>query len=203
MLVVVFLFLLNSFALVWKRRSLRWALFALCAGVAGFLLLPLGPEKDRAPLRELYSKAMIAYTGSPYVWGGEGRLGIDCSGLVRRGLEDALVEHGLLTLNPYWIRKGIFIWWHDTTAQALGDGTAGVTHKLTECQSLNRLAPALIRPGDLAVSPRGIHVMAYLGNGAWIGADPTEARVTKFTIPEKKNGYFSIPMTIVRWNMLE
>lgn len=203
MLAALFLFLINSFALVWRRRTFRWALFALIAGVAGFLLLPLGPEKDRATLRELYGQALASYTGCPYVWGGEGRLGIDCSGLVRRGLEDALVYHGMRTLNPYWIRKGISIWWRDATAQALGDGMGGLTRKITECQSLNHLDPTRVRAGDLAVTPRGIHVMAYLGDGVWIGADPTEGRVTEFKIPEMKNGYFSMPMAIVRWSMLE
>lgn len=58
-------------------------------------------------------------------------------------------------------------------------------------------------PGDLAVTLSGIHVMAYLGDNTWIGADPGEGRVTQFTVPDKKNSYFATPMRIVRWTALE
>jgi hypothetical protein len=58
-------------------------------------------------------------------------------------------------------------------------------------------------PGDLAVTTSGDHVLAYLGEKEWIAADPGERKVTKFTIPEKKNAYFYTPMRIVRWRILE
>jgi hypothetical protein len=61
---------------------------------------------------------------------------------------------------------------------------------------------ALILPGDMAVTKGGIHVMAYLGNNQWIGADPGAMKVTVFTTPNPTSGWFSCPMNIVRWSML-
>ena len=45
--------------------------------------------------------------------------------------------------------------------------------------------------------------MAYLANKREITADPGERKVAIFKIPEKKNPYFSTPMNIVRWQVLE
>lgn len=202
LLMVMVLLVVDSLVLVWTRRTLRWGLLAFCAVAMGFILFPSGPGKDLADLRALYRKALLSYSGCPYVWGGEGRFGIDCSGLVRRGLEDAFVTHGFCTLNPYWIRQGISLWWHDATAQVLGQGYGGRTREVTGGQKLNELDPSLLMPGDLAVTMSGIHVMAYLGDKTWIGADPEEERVTTFAVPNK-NGYFSSPMRIMRWTVLD
>lgn len=203
LLAVALLLLVKSIILVWRCRILRWGLLGLCALVGGFLLFPSGPGKGQpAVLRASYRAALTAYSGCPYVWGGEGRFGIDCSGLVRRGLEDAFVTHGFCTLNPYWIRQGISLWWHDATAQVLGQGYGGRTREVTGGQKLNELDHSLLMPGDLAVTMSGIHVMAYLGDKTWIGADPEEERVTTFAVPNK-NGYFSSPMRIMRWTVLD
>ena len=49
----------------------------------------------------------------------------------------------------------------------------------------------------------GGHVMAYVGDHVWAGADPMEQKVTLFTTPGEKNAYFSEPMNIMRWAVLE
>jgi hypothetical protein len=67
---------------------------------------------------------------------------------------------------------------------------------------LNKLDSALLLPGDIAVTTSGVHMMAYLGNNKWIGADPGEKRVAIFTIPETKNVWFFTPMNIMRWNKI-
>ncbi len=191
--------IVGSIVFSWKRRALRWTLLALYAVIAVFLFMPSSPrEGDAAALRSIYSKSMAGYTGVAYAWGGECATGIDCSGLVRRGLFDAFVSHGIRTFNPYWVREGISIWWNDATAEMLGKGAGGRTREITNCKTLNELDPAQLQPGDLAVTLSGIHVMAYLGNNVWIGADPGEQRVTQFTVPENKNGYFATPMRIVK-----
>lgn len=53
------------------------------------------------------------------------------------------------------------------------------------------------------MATNGTHIMAYLGNKQWIGADPGEGKVVRFLIPENGNFYFSVPMKIVRWTVLE
>lgn len=201
---VLCVIVVGSIVFSWKRRALRWSLLALYAVIAVFLFMPSSPrEGDASALRSIYSKSMAGYTGVAYTWGGECATGIDCSGLVRRGLFDAFVSHGIRTLNPYWVRQGFSIWWSDATAEMLGEGTGGRTREITTCKTLNELDPAQLQPGDLAVTLSGIHVMAYLGDNVWIGADPGEQRVAQFTVPEKKNGYFATPMRIVRWTALE
>ena len=37
-----------------------------------------------------------------------------------------------------------------------------------------------LRPGDLAVTEDGVHVMAFLGDQRWIEADPDAKRVLEF-----------------------
>jgi NlpC/P60 family len=200
---VGFLILAGAFYFSSKLRVLRWFLAALYVGVVVFLLLPLHRPVDRPALQADYCAALTAYTGCRYVWGGEGYMGIDCSGLVRKGMEDALATRGCFALDPALVRESISLYWHDTTAQAMGQGYAGRMRVVTECPSLNQLDYAKVRSGDLAVTAGGDHVLAYLGDKTWIAADPIAGRVTSFVIPEQKNPYFSMPMRIVRWQVLE
>jgi hypothetical protein len=44
--------------------------------------------------------------------------------------------------------------------------------------------------------------MAYVGDETWIAADPDVGKVAIFTIPERNNAYFSMPMRVVRWRIL-
>lgn len=198
--------LLSLCGLLFAIRKTRWqfrtALGLLVLAVL-FLALPASPPNNRDGLRTAYAEAMQSYLGCPYMWGGEGRFGIDCSGLVRRGMEDALVQQGLLHLNPFLVRQGLSLWWHDTTAREIGRGYVGRTHIVTNCRSLNELDHSLLRPGDMAVTTSGVHVMGYIGNKTWIAADPDAEKVVTFTIPEKDNAYFLSPMNIVRWRILE
>ena len=195
--------ILGSLILSWRRRAVFFALVGLYSSIGLFLLLPGHQPENLAEFHKPYIEAMAAYEGVQYVWGGENRLGIDCSGLVRKGLEDALLKNGILSLNPFLVRGAIDLWWNDTTASEIGRGYDGRTIHVTTCSSLNTLDPSSILPGDMAVTTSGIHVMAYLGNDKWIGADPGEMKVTIFTIPETKNGWFSSPMNIVRWNKIK
>ena len=59
----------------------------------------------RKTLRQKYVDSLVRYEGTKYVWDGENRLGIDCSGLVRKGLIDAAVRAGISTWNPRLIRR--------------------------------------------------------------------------------------------------
>ena len=200
---VGFLIVAGSLYYSGKVPVLRWLLVALYLGVALFLLLPLHKPVDRPALRIAYCHALKAYTGCRYVWGGEGYLGIDCSGLMRKGMEDALATRVWSTLNPALVRESVSLYWHDTSARVMGQGYAGRMRVVAACPSLNQLDYSLVAPGDMAVTQGGDHVMAYLGDKMWIAADPIAGRVTSFAIPEEKNPYFTTPMRIVRWRLLE
>lgn len=201
-LAVALFILLGSIVWVWKYKNGRWALLAVILGIVVFLVLPGKSTVDRDALRQAYREAMMGYEGTRYVWGGEGLFGIDCSGLVRKGLEDALMSQGFVSLNSRLIRESNALYWNDTTAKVIGEGYSGRTALVTTCPSLNTLDYSLLLPGDLAVTENGVHVMAYLGDKMWIAADPGEGKVTRFAIPEKENAYFSVPMRIVRWKIL-
>jgi hypothetical protein len=193
----------GSVLVTWKTKGIRWFLITIYGLVAVFLLLPSTIPENRENLRTNYCSALESYTGRPYVWGGEGYFGIDCSGFVRKGFEDALVKQGFLHFDPAMVRSGIWLYWHDTTAKVIGEAYGGRTYPVTTCSSLNALDYSLVLPGDLAVTEDGTHIMAYLGDQTWIAADPFEEKVTEFKIPEKKNVYFSTPMKIMRWTLLK
>jgi hypothetical protein len=78
--------------LLWKHRALRLGLFAVTILAAGFLMLPSRGSLPQDALRGEYLAALKRYEGVVYYWGGENRLGIDCSGLIRRGLIDAFLR---------------------------------------------------------------------------------------------------------------
>jgi hypothetical protein len=199
---IVALFILGgALIMVWKYCKVRWLVMGLYVAVAIFLIFP-GRQVNRAELRDAYGEAMKSYEGTRYVWGGESCTGIDCSGLIRKGWEDALMHEGILTFNSSLIRESNWLYWNDTTAKVMGEGYLGRTVPVATCSSLNTLDYTLVQPGDLAVTEDGSHIVAYLGNKTWIAADPGVGRVTTFTVPEKHNGYFWMPMQIVRWKIL-
>jgi hypothetical protein len=199
---VALLVLIGAVFFSWRNRVLSWLLIAFY-GLAGlFFVWPSHRPVDPPVLRSGYCAALKSYLGCRYVWGGQGYLGVDCSGLVQKGLMDALASRGLATLDPALMRESLSLYWHRTTANVIGKGYGGRTFTVTTCPNLNALDYSLLQPGDLAVTSGGDHLMAYLGSLTWIAADPGVGKVTMFTIPEQKNVYFFTPMRIVRWKIL-
>jgi hypothetical protein len=194
--------LIGSVIVFWNRPVLRWSLLGLYAAVALFLAWPSHRAVDRSSLQSKYCAALKSYLGCRYVWGGQGYFGIDCSGLMQKGMMDALATRGMSSLDPALLRNSFSLYWQRTTAMVIGQGFSGRTVPVTTCSSLNALDYSLVQPGDMAVTALGDHVMAYLGNRTWIAADPEVGKVTTFTIPEPKNAYFFTPMRIVRWKIL-
>jgi cell wall-associated NlpC family hydrolase len=187
--------------IVWKNRALRFAGLTITALTAVFLLLPARNQHDGDALRSGYVSGLLRYEGVRYFWGGESPKGIDCSGLIRRGLIDSLFLRGVRTLDGSLVRHALWIWWNDCTARELGEGH-GMTTPLIEAPSINALDPAQVSPGDIAVTANGLHIMAYLGGNRWIEADPMEQRVIIVSVPSKDNSWFHQPMKVVRWNIL-
>lgn len=161
-----------------------------------------GREYSRTKLREQYVTSLLTYDGAPYVWGGECKRGIDCSGLVRRGMIDANLQTGITAVNPALLRESFSLWWHDASAKAMMEEYRARTRVLFPAHSLNKLDYSKLQPGDFAVTSTGVHTLAYIGDKTWIEADPNPMRVIRVRVPTR-NAWFSMPVKVMRWRQLE
>ncbi len=187
---------------IWKRKSIRFLPFVIALIIIVFISIP-GRTGDKGRLRIQYVKCLVKYEGVRYIWGGETILGIDCSGLVRKGLIDALFQEGIKTLNSALIRNSLYLWWNDCSAKSLKEGYRNFATPLFDAESVNSIKLGQLEMGDIAVTSDGIHVLAYLGNNEWIEADPGIRKVIKAETPVKGNAWFDVRVKILRWNILK
>jgi cell wall-associated NlpC family hydrolase len=157
---------------------------------------------DRAALRTAYLSNLKSYVGTRYIWGGENRIGIDCSGLPRKSLRMALLSCGLKTGNGGAMRAYAEQWWFDASAKALSQGYRGYTIPLHVSGKIQTLDYSTFEPGDLAVTSNGVHVMVYIGGDLWIQADPGIGKVAVLNGRTDANHWFKVPVTMHRWSVL-
>jgi hypothetical protein len=185
----------------WQRVPVRIAGIVITLLFSSLLILP-GRSADVAALRGDYLQAMRGYEGTRYVWGGENRQGIDCSGLIREGLIQANLQQGVMRFNPALVRQGLAMWWFDLSAMALRDGERGWTTRLFQAESINAIDLSRLLAGDLAATADGVHILAYVGDNKWIEADPGVLKVITVSVPEVANYWFNVPVYTLRWRQL-
>ena len=191
----------GALALWWQVKWIRVVCLATALLLLAIMVLP-GRGIDSGKLRNAYVESLRRYEGTRYVWGGENMMGIDCSGLVRRGLIDAMLRQGAATANPSLIRQSFLMRWFDCSALAMQEGYRGQTFRLMSAPSIAKLDHNLLLPGDFAVTADGVHTLAYLGDSVWIEADPGAHRVIRVGTNEE-NGWLAVPVDIIRWRIFE
>ncbi|MEM8882786.1 MAG: NlpC/P60 family protein [Planctomycetota bacterium] len=193
---------LGLLILGWERRPARVVLLAIPMALAAPFLLPARPL-DRKELRRDYVLRLGAFEGTRYVWGGENALGIDCSGLLRHALRQALFSHGLRHLDGGCMRAGLELWWFDASAMALAEGYRAYTTPLAVEGTIQSMPYAALSPGDLAVTTDGVHVLAFTGGEEWTQADPQLGTVATLNGRTQSNPWFQRSVTLHRWSILD
>lgn len=195
---------LGALLLFWKTKVVRY----ICVGfflIVMILIISPGRNVDPNRVRTLYVQELIGYEGTPYVWGGENKLGIDCSGLVREGLIHVNLKLGLRTINPLLIRRALSMWWYDASAEALGKEYRHLTQLRYQASSINGLDYSNIRTGDIAVTVGhgfGVHTLAYIGGHTWIEAHPSYGKTMKVRVPAS-SPWYDVPVYILEWQQFE
>lgn len=192
---------LGLLVLLWPEMKARIAAMALPLLLAIPFLLP-GRPLDQTLLKQDYLSGMRGFKGSTYVWGGESARGIDCSGLPRRALRDALARQAF-TGNGKAARLWLEQWWFDTSARAMQESYRGFTKTTGVSGRMSDLDLSRVQPGDLAVTGDGRHVMIYLEKGEWIQADPGPGQVIVATPGRDDNAWFNSYVSLHRWTALE
>ncbi|MBC2601258.1 NlpC/P60 family protein [Puniceicoccus vermicola] len=158
---------------------------------------------DPRELRQDYVRRMAEYEGTQYFWGGESSRGIDCSGLPRRAFRDALLAYGIRHFNGLAFRGYVEQWWFDASAKALGEGYRDYTVAIGATGTIQKMDYDALIPGDLAVTQNGVHIIAYVGDGQWIQADPVIGAVATLDGRTDDNIWFRTPVTTHRWQLLK
>lgn len=188
--------------LTWNRKRCRTFLL-LMPWLAAIPFLMPGGRINLEELRGDYLHRMSAFEGTNYHWGGESTRGIDCSGLPRRALRDALLAYGMRNFNGRALRGALEQWWFDASAKALGNAYRGYTVPLGITGTIREIPYEGLLPGDLAVTTNGVHILAYAGKGRWIQADPGIGAVMTQDGRTASNTWFDTPVTTHRWKVLD
>ncbi|MGC4044255.1 MAG: NlpC/P60 family protein [Armatimonas sp.] len=186
--------------LFWRRPRYRWIFLTPLAPALIMLFMPRVPS-DPDAMRVAYLSALRSYVGTPYLWGGESRIGADCSGMLRRAMMDALVSEGLRRNDMSALRTAVALWWFDASAFAMSNEHQQRTIFQFEAENLNELHDSRLLPGDMAVVMDGKHILAYLGDNQWIDADPVKGKTVIETTPTSTI-WFTLNARIVRWRRL-
>jgi hypothetical protein len=184
-----------------QPKTLYPAIFILALTV---LWATLGSKPpDMAGLRSGYIKELKAHVGRKYVWGGETGAGIDCSGLARAALWQAMLKEGIRQFNPRLLGLTLWkFWWRDMSVRDMAESRYGYTVKLGTAPKLAGNDCSGYQPGDLALVGE-YHVLIYLGQDEWIEANPDDGKVAvNISDASSKRPYFNARVTRMRWWIL-
>lgn len=159
------------------------------------------PDVDA--LRNGYVKELKNQVGRGYVFGGENNAGIDCSGLARVALWQAMLKEGIREFNPYLLGPTLWkFWWRDMTTGNIGESRYGYTVELGREDKLAGADFSGYQRGDMAVVGNS-HVLIYIGNDQWIEATPEDGKVViNKADADSKRPHFNTRVKLMRWWIL-
>jgi cell wall-associated NlpC family hydrolase len=111
----------------------------------------------------------------------------------------SLVEESIFSTNPALLRAAFNLWWRDTNAIQLGKSANGLTSPKGDGSPIPMRDAQNLRPGDLAVTTSGSHVLAYLGDNRWIEADPDIMRVHIVDLDKSQIAGQEVLLVAWRW----
>ena len=152
-------------------------------------------------LRTIYVNELRRYEGTRYIWGGENILGIDCSGLPRKALRNALLKGAFIYGEKRCLRLAFQNWWLDASAAALANGYQNYVTWLEKEGTVSDICANDLSPGDLAITKDGVHVMVFLGEDRWISADPIQGKVI-IESSAANNPWFKEKVKFYSWTVL-
>ena len=217
----------NAFVVLQPIHSLRYNLFIVLSSALALLVfglylflnfrkyfyvfifvvtLPLLVNFNRSTidpieLKTVYISQLRSFVGTSYVWGGENCLGIDCSGLPRKSMINALWMYGVFHFNGVAIQKALYYWWYDASALELIGGYGGNAIVYSDVYVINE-GNLKALPGDMAITKGGIHVMVYLDKSQIIQAEPDRGNVVIDQLPEGGSPWYNVKVKLVRWSLL-
>jgi len=158
---------------------------------------------DDFMLRSVYLRQLRSFVGVKFQWGGESYEGIDCSGLARVALWQAMLKEGVKEVNPRLLGSTLWkFWWRDVGAKDIGEGKYHYTRVIGYAPKLAGYDTSKLKTGDMAVASAS-HIMVYDGRGKWIEANPQDGKVViNKAAPSSKREWFNTPVTLVRWWIL-
>jgi len=202
-------YLLAILCLAWRRLYKAHARIAIAAlfvatilAFYAYLSLNGGIDDTTAyGLRTFYVNELSRYEGTRYIWGGENRLGIDCSGLPRKALRNALLKGAFIYGERRCLKLAIQNWWLDASAAALANGYQNYVTWLQKEGTVSDIRENALSPGDLAITEDGVHVMVFLGEDRWISADPIRGKVI-IESSNANNPWFREKVKFYTWTVL-
>ena len=199
----VFIEILLGAYRLWQRKS-KWffVLIPVLIVLLAWMFVPaLHYTALFAKLQDSYVAELRTYDRTRYLWGGENRFGIDCSGLPRKAMRNVLLTTGLKEMNRDFLLLALKNWWFDSSAKALAEGYRDYVRPLNLAGTVATAPEKALKPGDLAITDDGVHVMVYLGPDEWISADPGQGKVVIEHPSESKNPWFVRPVHFYRWSI--
>jgi hypothetical protein vspiD_24475 len=114
---------------------------------------------------------------------------------------NALWTTGLKEMNHNFLLLVLKNWWFDASAKVLAEGYRDYVRPLNLAGTVATAPEKALKPGDLAITDDGVHVMVYLAPDEWISADPGQGKVVIEHPSESKNPWFVRPVHFYRWSI--